>query len=927
MPNQRRTCPPLATGTVTFLFTDIEGSTALWEQDAPRMSQALAAHDALVRNAVESHCGTVVKMTGDGMHAVFEDAPCALAATLELQQAIADLATTCGVPLCVRCGLHVGMVERRDNDYFGSTVNRAARIMDAAHGGQVLLSQAIVSLVGDHLPEGVGLRDLGSVRLRDLERPEHVYQLMHPQLRQDFPALRSLEATPNNLPQQATSFVGRERELAEVKKLLLETRLLTLVGVGGLGKTRLALQVGVNVLDDYPDGVWFVGLAPLPEARLVPQVVASVLGIKETVGNPLIESLTEYVKDRQLLLILDNCEHLGHACAELVKRLLQAGAQLKVLASSRERLHVAGETTYPLAPLSAPSPQAAVTIEALAQCDAVRLFIDRAIAAQPTFRVTGQNASAVADICRHLDGIPLALELAAARVNALSVRNIAVLLSDRFHLLAGGDPTEAPRQQAMRTCLDWSYGLLTELEQVLFRRLSVFAGWTLEAAKAVSAGGEITQADVLDLLTHLVDKSLVGLEGEGERYRMLETMREYARDRLSETGEKAQWENRHLAYFLALAEEAEPHLTGGEQGPWLERLETEHNNVRSALAWSSAAGGDAACGLQLAGALWRFWHVRGYLGEGRSWLSRLLAAAPGAGAVIRANAFHGASALARRQGDYSAARTLGEESLEIRRKLGDQRGIAKSSGTLGNVAHDLGDYVTARTLHEESLAIKRELGDRWGIATSLNNLGAVAHSQGDYTAARALDEESLAISRELGDRQGISFSLNNLGTLAFNEGNNVDARAFYEESLTIRRELGDPWSIANILDNLARVDNAEGDYTTARARLEESVAILWQLGDRASIVWPLEGLACISLNLSKADRAARLWGRAERLREEVKRPLHPSERLRYDQQVAATRMALGDEAAFDQAWQEGRAMTLEHAIEYALEAQRESPTP
>ncbi|MGZ8255487.1 MAG: ATP-binding protein, partial [Burkholderiaceae bacterium] len=413
----------------TFLFTDIEGSSRLWEQVPERMQPALARHDALIRGAVERHQGTVVKMLGDGVHAAFDDPVGAIAAIIELQLALATPPTEGELALHVRCGLHVGAVEQRDGDFFGSPVNRAARIMSVAHGGQVLLSQAVVDLVSGRLPPGVGLRDLGAVRLRDLTRPEHVFQLLHPQLRQDFPALRSLESTPNNLPQQVTSFVGREHELAELKRLLGTTRLLTLLGVGGIGKTRIALHAAAEVMDDYPDGVWFVDLAPQSDAHLVPQTVASVLGVKEEPGHTVGEALVRYVGDKRLLLVLDNCEHLLHACADLARLLLRAGGDLRILAASREPLRITGETSFPVPALAVSDEHVGVTPESLEDYEATRLFIHRAVASRPQFAVTSRNAAAIVDICRRLDGIPFAIELAAARVRTLPVETITARLS------------------------------------------------------------------------------------------------------------------------------------------------------------------------------------------------------------------------------------------------------------------------------------------------------------------------------------------------------------------------------------------------------------------------------------------------------------------------------------------------------------------
>ncbi len=485
---------PLAGGAVTFLFTDIEGSTRLWEEDPERMRLALARHDAISRMAVESHSGTVVKMIGDGMYAAFDDPLNALAAAIDLQRGLADPAAANGVPLLVRCGLHAGMVEHRDNDFFGPPLNRAARIMSAAHGGQVLLSQAVFDGMGEILPAAVSLRDLGKVRLKDLSTPEHVYQVVHPDLRQEFPALRSLEATPNNLPQEATSFVGREIELAELKRLLAKTRLLTLTGSGGCGKTRLTLQVAADSLERFPDGAWLVELAPLADPGLVPRTVATVLGLREAHGKSIGQTLTDYLKDKHVLLLLDNCEHLLDACSQLADMLVRQCREVTIMASSREALGIDGEQAYRVPSLSLPDPKRAHTPASVALFEAVQLFTDRAVLARSDFAVTAQNASTLASICCRLDGIPLAIELAAVRLRSLSVEEINRNLNQRFRLLTGGSRTALPRQRTLQALIDWSHDLLDEREQVLFRRIAIFVnGFTLEGAAAVAAGsGEVS---------------------------------------------------------------------------------------------------------------------------------------------------------------------------------------------------------------------------------------------------------------------------------------------------------------------------------------------------------------------------------------------------------------------------------------------------
>jgi len=780
------------TAFTTVLFTDIEGSTRLWEREPERMRPALARHDVIARTSVAAHRGVVVKTTGDGIHAVFDDPLDAVAATLQLLQALRDPDATAGMLLQVRCGLHLGVVERRDNDVFGTPVNRTARIMAAAHGGQVLVSQAVADLVGDRLPAGIALKDLGAVRLRDLASPERVYQIVHPRLREDFPALRSLESTPNNLPQQVTPFIGRERELAEVKELLATTRLLTLLGIGGLGKTRLSLQAAVDVIDDYPDGVWFVELAPLTDPELVPQAVATVLGVKEEAGRPVVEALIAFGRDRRCLLILDNCEHLVEACAGLAKRLLQSGPHLRILASSREPLHTPGETTYHVLPLAVPSGQEALTVEELSRYEAVRLFVDRAVAAQPAFRITPQNAQAVARICHRLDGIPLALELAAARVRGLSVEKIAERLTDRFRLLTGGSRTALPRQQTLRALIDWSYDLLSDAERELLRRLAVFAGgWTLEGAEAVGAGGAIDEASVLDVLAHLVEKSLVVLEAEGERYGLLDTVRQYAQERLVESGEGDAARARHLLFHLALAEKARPELVGPHQAAWFARLDLERENVLAAHAWCDDAEEGGQLGLRLVSALRRYWIMRGVLGLGhRVTLEALGRAGAQQRDFARCRAFFDAGQLGSWMGRYAEAQRYLEESLAIARELGDLSSVAAALQPLALALLGQGDVAAARGYLEEALALERKRGEPREVAAVLNALAQIHRVQGDLEAAEPLYENVLAIARERSDREIIAIGLLNLAMVAIGRGSPERAGAMLREAQVIAEELG-----------------------------------------------------------------------------------------------------------------------------------------
>ncbi|MCW3055796.1 MAG: Adenylate/guanylate cyclase [Chthonomonadales bacterium] len=915
---------PLPSGTVTFLFTDIEDSARLWEERPQAMHAGLVRHDRLLRQVIADHQGVVFKTIGDAFCAAFADAPQAVAAALEAQRVLTAEPGPEALPLRVRMALNTGAVESRDNDYFGLPLNRVARLLAIGHGGQILLSQAVYELVKETLPEGASFGEHGLHRLKDLGQPECVFQLLHPSLPADFPPLRSLSnpALPNNLPQQVTSFIGREKEIAEVKALLGKTRLLTLIGSGGGGKTRLGLQVAAELLEGVGDGVWLVELAPLNDRNGVSQTVANVLGVREEMGRPLLQTLVDYLKSRKLLLLLDNCEHLLDVCTDLADTLLKHCPEVQILATSREAMGIAGEQTFRVPSLSLPPRPAQATVESVEQYEAVRLFVVRATAVLPAFTIT--NAPVLAQLCVRLDGIPLAIELAAARVRSLSVAEINGKLDNRFRLLTGGSRTALPRQQTLRALIDWSYDLLQEPEKMLLRRLAVFAGgWTLEAVEQIcigdaeGSGPSIEEWETLDLLTSLADKSLVVAEPqEGRtRYRLLESVRQYAHDRLLEEGTFDAMRRRHQAFFLALAEEAEPKLLGPEQVLWLERLEREHDNLRAALEGS----GDAEAALRIAGTLWRFWQVRGYFQEGRERLSTALAGAPASTpTVIRAKALNGAGVLARSQGDYATARAWVEESVDLYREAEDKLGIATSLSNLGLITYAQGDYSTARTLHAESLTLRRELGDKRGIATSLNNLGLVALEQDDHIAAQAMYFEAVGLYRDLGDKGGMASALNNEGNVAHKFGDFVTARAIYEESLALRRELGDRQGIATSLTNLGAVAQNLKDYTGAHRMYSESLILNRELGNRGGIAYALAACAELASVQQQSSRAAHLWGATQALRDLLDAPRSPSERIDYDREVARTRAVLG-ETAFNLAWLEGAAFTMEHAIDYALE--------
>lgn len=736
------------------------------------------------------------------------------------------------------------------------------------------------------------------------------------------PAAESVPAThPHNLPQQLSSFIGRQREKEEIKQHLAQTRLLTITAAGGSGKTRISLQVAEEALTDYPDGVWQVELAPLSDPSRVHQAVASVFGVREKPGEPLLQTLVSHLKTRHLLLLLDNAEHLMTPTAQLAETLLHACPQLHILVTSREALSIAGENVYRLPVLSLPNPNHLPSLKTLAEYEAVKLFIARATETSANFTLTRANAHAIANICYRLDGIPLALELAAARVRSMPVEQIEERLDNCFRILTSGSRTALPRQQTLRALIGWSYDLLTENERLILDRLSIFmGGWALAAAETVCADDKVEEWEVLDLLTSLVDKSLVLYEENDReaRYRMLETVRQYSREQLAATDDQEALAERHCRCYLTLAEQAEPELTGKQQSEWLQRLEKEHDNLRAALVWSRADPGRAIEALRLSGALWRFWSLRGYHSEGRQHLEAALAqSGPDIRTAEKAKALNGAGVLAWQQGDYPAARANYEACLAIRRELGDTAGIATSLNTLGLVAYDQGDYEQARQLYEESLALFRQVGDHWRTALTLNNLGDLTDNQGDPQTAQTLYEESLKVWRELGDKWGIALTLNNLGNVIQNQGDYARACALYEESLELCKELGDKRGIGLALNNLGDVMVKQNECVRARALFEESLLAWRELGDKRGIAESLHAWANLAVREEPA-RAARLYAAGEALREALGVPLPPEERRDYEQNIAAVRAALSEQA-FCAEWEAGSALEMEEAVDYALE--------
>lgn len=777
-------------------------------------------------------------------------------------------------------------------------------------------------------------------------------------IKQTHSEVPSLAARITNLPIPLTSFIGRRQETREVKELLAHSRLLTLKGAGGSGKTRLAIQVTTDLIDQFKGGVWWIELAGLMDEMLVPQAVAKTLGVREVPNTNLSETLINYLRSKRLLLVLDNCEHLIGACAQLSNNLLTQCPNLQILATSREPLNISGETVWFVPTLSVPEKEKLSLIDLLQYFESIRLFVERAKAVKSDFVLTDQNATSIARICLHLDGMPLAIELAAARIKILSPEEIAAHLDNRFELLIQGSRTAMPRHQTLRAAINWSYDLLSEEERVLFRRLSVFAGgFTLEAAEAVCAGEGIKQNQILELLSHLVDKSLVGVETKNgtSRYRILETIREYAREMLLESREGETIHRSHLVFMTRWVEQVEPELHGPQQIHWLDQIETEHDNLRVALQWATA--NEVETGLRLAGSLGWFWFVRGYPSEGVEWLNGLIVyetpqteaqvTALGRKALLSsltgdfesavkltetvlkhrnvgnprdiAWALRGKAIFTGWSGENTqSAITWAEESIAFSQAVGDKWHYGMARFTLGDIyLHGAKDYAMAERIHKKSLEVLRRIGDKFGIAHVLLSLGLNHLRQGNYPRATELEVEALVLLRELGDKAGIAWTLANLSNLARWQGDYERARLLAEEKLALWRDVGFGVQVAWSIYDLGRIATLQNSLDSAASHFKESLNFFQEKGSLKDRSLCLVGPAHLAVARGKFEHATRLCGAIQNLSESNHIELEPGDRAEVERNLAELHAEL-DETRFEAAWVEGQRMTIEHAIEYAL---------
>jgi predicted ATPase/class 3 adenylate cyclase len=908
----------LPTGTVTFLFTDIEGSTRLWEQHPEEMKGVLARHDEVLRVAVESHDGRVVKTTGDGLHAAFAIAERAVGAAVAGQHALAGLAGPEG-SLRVRMGLHTGVAEVRDDDYFGSAVNRAARVSAAAHGGQILVSHVTEELVRDGL-DGLALADLGEHRLRDLMRPERLFQLDAPGMAHEFPPVRSVDAYPGNLPFQLTSFVGRDEELSRVAKALDESRLVTLIGVGGVGKTRLATQTAAEVLPQFVDGAWLCELAAANDAEALVQVVAATLGVQQHPNASLEGSILEFLRGKHLLVVLDNCEHLLDEAGGLAEGILHRCPDVRILATSREGLAVDGEQVWPLRSLRTPS---AASVDEVAASAAARLFVERAQAAAPGFVVDEGNAAAVVEICKRLDGIPLAIELAAARVAAMSPTEIAALLDERFRLLTGGRRTAVERHQTLRAAVDWSYSLLEPNERLVFDRLGVFSGsFDSAAALAVVTGEGIEQWDAVDALAGLVGKSMVNAEKTSDdttRYTMLETLRQYARERLDDEGASDEWRRHHAQHYADVAAWAGRELVGRDELSTRKRVHLELDNLRAAVTWAldSATDEDVELGVGIIADL--SWESTCDVASGLgAWAERAVQAARQS-TPVRRRAVLGAAAFSHHQGrgEFAAARELAAEAVANEMVLGAPGGsIAETTLAMTHMA--MGQLDDMRRVLTQTHRRLDDVGEHGFVRSALYSSAAtMLLTMGEWEEAKREADAGLELARQVQNPSALALALFAFGW-AISQEDPAGALTAYDESIALTRGGALDGAYGAALSQAALLRCRVGEDRRALEELREAVVYSHDVGDRVNFANAMNRGIEISGRLGSPELSATLAGSISTvLLESLMYELRDAELVAHEEVQTEVRAALGDDG-YEAAKAHGASMSYDEVASYLI---------
>lgn len=921
--------PVLPRGMVAFLFTDIEGSTRLWERDADAMRQSLTRHNAILGEAIAAHGGVHFKTIGDAFQAAFPDVTAAIEAAVAAQRMLAAETWPETGPVRARMAIHVGEAAPLGGggerpDYLAPSLNRLARLLAAGHGGQTLLTGVARGLALESLPADVTLRDLGLHRLRDLLEAEQIWQLVIPELPDTFPPLKTLETQQTNLPMQGDPLLGRDHLLAELAPIVVDpgTRLLTLTGPGGVGKTRLALHLGVDAIDDFVDGVFLVDLTPVTAPEGISTAIAAVLGVREGGGHSLEEALLAFLAPKRLLLILDNLEQirphpeLGRRVADL----LSIAPRLTILATSRAPLRIRFEREWPLDPLAVPDPHQLLPLPVLAENPAVALFVERARAARPSFTLNEGNARAIAEIVQRLDGLPLAMELAAARLRALSPVELCQRLGNRLDLLFSSSHDRPDRHQTLRAAMQWSHDLLSREQQALFRRLGVFSGgFTFEAIAGIDISKGETWLDPLDGIEELLAESLVRAEetdGGELRYRMLETIRAFAAERLAASGEEEQIRAAHLHYFTTWSQETSEGFKGSERAVTLDRFDREHANLQAALTWAYDRG-RAGEGLLLANAIWKFWQYRGHLTIGRSWFEQLLAATPDEPSPERAQACEAAGVLAWNQGDLPAARTLLECALGMCEVLGDEPARGRCLNNLGNVLNLMGDLDRAADHFRRSLDVARGLGDVTQEAITLNNLALISMDRGQLEESQQLLQQSLALKKRMGMHAETAVVLGNLALIAWLREDLNEAIALLEEALEIERGIGSPAGLADALGNLGQLLVDAGNVSRAMPLHRESLTLRYQIGDWLSIPYSLEAIAAAAIAIGLAEDGVQLLAASDALRVATQAPMPATDRESHESVVQRGREQLGEER-FTIVWRAGERWDRERAVAAAF---------